>query len=98
MYERIYAVIRAIPPGRVLTYGQVGAVVGCPARQVGYALHQLFRLPAADVPWQRVVNRNGGISTSGVEQQTLLEAEGVVFNERGELSLARYGWNAAGLP
>jgi alkylated DNA nucleotide flippase Atl1 len=41
LYERIYEVVRAIPPGRVSTYGVVGGLVGCPARVVGYALHYL---------------------------------------------------------
>ena len=61
-YERIYAVVRRIPRGRVATYGQVAAVTGLPgrARQVGYALHALPH--GSDVPWQRVINAKGEVS------------------------------------
>lgn len=92
LYTRIYTAIQHIPPGYVMTYGAVGAVVGCPARVVGYALHHLFHT-SVDVPWQRVINRHGGISTSGVEQRALLEAEGVVFESDGTVDLARYTWH-----
>lgn len=95
LYDRIYAVVRAIPPGTVMTYGEVGLEVGCPARVVGYALHQLSHHPELAVPWQRVVNRQGGISTSGLEQRRLLEAEGVEFEVDGTLDLRRYRWQSA---
>ncbi len=91
LYERIYDAISAIPPGRVSTYGTIGGMVGCPARVVGYALHHL-RHTAHDVPWQRVINVRGGISTHGDHQRALLEAEGVVFDERGTVDLERWGW------
>src|SRR5687767_7654209 len=90
LYERIYAAVRAIPPGHVTTYGTIGFFVGCPARVVGYALHHLRG--DQGVPWQRVVNARGGISTYGVEQRRLLEAEGVVFDDQGRIDLGRWGW------
>ena len=97
-WQRIYAVVRRIPRGRVATYGQVAEQAGLPghARQVGYALHAL---PAhSSVPWQRVVNAKGEISLrggaagSGLPQRFRLEAEGVRFDERGRISLERFGW------
>ncbi len=91
LYDRIYAEVCAIPPGRVSTYGTIGAIVGCPARVVGYALHHL-RDVNRDVPWQRVINARGMISTHGDEQRRLLEAEGVQFDDQGQVDLARYGW------
>lgn len=91
LYDRIYRVIRAVPAGRVTTYGTVGRIVGCPARVVGYALHHL-RHGNPDVPWQRVVNVRGGISTYGAEQRYLLEAEGVVFDDEGFIDLERWAW------
>lgn len=96
-YQRIYAVIREIPPGRVATYGQVAAVAGLPghARQVGYALHSLPE--GSDLPWHRVINARGEVSPrseGGWEhfQRHLLEEEGVRFNEAGRIDLQRYRW------
>ena len=97
-YRRIYAVVRRIPRGRVMTYGQVAVYAGLPghARQVGYALHAL---DDDTVPWHRVINAQGRVSprsTPGWEgfQRQLLEAEGVTFNERGAIDLRRYRWES----
>ena len=84
-YHRIYEVVRCIPPGRVATYGQVATVVGAgvTARQVGEAMAALrYDQPEPSVPWQRVINAQGKVST-GRRQQHLLEQEGVVFNAKG---------------
>ncbi len=96
LYQRIYAVVRQIPPGRVATYGQVAKIVGrCPARIVGYAM---AALPCdTDVPWHRVINRHGRISprTSGggsTEQRQLLEIEGVRFDLQARVDLNEFGW------
>jgi methylated-DNA-protein-cysteine methyltransferase-like protein len=96
-YQRIYAVVRRIPRGRVATYGQVASLAGLPghARQVGYALHAL---PAGTtVPWHRVVNASGGISTRSMPggelvQEQLLAREGVRLNARGRVALTRVRW------
>jgi methylated-DNA-protein-cysteine methyltransferase related protein len=96
-YARIYAVVRRIPRGRVATYGQVAELAGLSghARQVGYALHAL---PAGTtVPWHRVVNAGGSCSLRaepGAEltQRLLLEREGVRFDARGRVPLARIRW------
>lgn len=94
----ILAVVRRIPRGRVLTYGDVAALAGLPghARLVGYALHALPE--GSTVPWHRVINAGGGISTGRampggqLVQRFLLEAEGVEFDARGRTSLKRYRW------
>jgi methylated-DNA-protein-cysteine methyltransferase-like protein len=99
LHERIYAVVRRIPSGRVASYGQVAELAGLPrqARLVGYALHAL-RDEHGAVPWQRVINARGEVSlrsepgTEGL-QRVLLEAEGVAFDERGRVDLTRYRWN-----
>ena len=95
-YERIWDVVRAIPRGRVATYGQVAAAAGFAKqpRFTGYALHGLPR--GSRVPWHRVINAQGRLSfppRSGPyrEQKRRLEAEGVVFLG-GRVDLARFGW------
>ncbi len=96
-YDRIYAVVRRIPRGRVATYGQVAALAGLGghARQVGYALHALTAERA--VPWHRVVNARGQISARAEPggdqiQRQLLEREGVNFDTEDRLELGRYRW------
>jgi methylated-DNA-protein-cysteine methyltransferase-like protein len=96
-YRRIYRVVRRIPSGKVATYGQIAELAGIPRqpRRVGYALHALPR--GSDVPWQRVINAKGEVSrrsTPGCEgvQRAALESEGVVFDARGRVDLARYQW------
>jgi methylated-DNA-protein-cysteine methyltransferase related protein len=96
-YQRIYAVIRRIPRGRVATYGQIAELAGLPghARQVGYALHALPS--GTTVPWHRVINARGEVSlrtSPGAEltQRMLLEREGVPFDARGRVDLRRVGW------
>ena len=98
LYQRIYGVVRQIPRGQVATYGQVAKIVGrCAARVVGYAM---AALPCdTDVPWHRVINRQGKISprTSGdgsTEQRQLLEGEGVCFDRNGQVNLNEFGWRA----
>lgn len=96
-YQRIYAVVRRIPRGRVATYGQVAVLAGLPghARQVGYALHALPE--GSNVPWQRVINHRGEISARSEAfyepvQRAILEAEGVTFDARGRVELRRFRW------
>ena len=94
LYSRVYAVVRHIPPGRVATYGQVALVVGpsITAQQVGEAMAALRDdHPDPPVPWQRVINAQGKVST-GRHQQHLLEQEGIVFNARCMTDLQRFGW------
>ncbi len=97
-YERIYAVVRKIPRGRVATYGDVARIAGLPrqARLVGYALHALTS--GTTLPWHRVINAQGKLSlardgkSSGVTQRLRLEGEGVRVNAGGRVALERYRW------
>ncbi len=92
-FERIYTVTCQVPHGQVATYGDIATIVGggCDARIVGHALGALGSR-ADDVPWQRVINRTGGISTSGYGQREALEAEGVTFDERGQVRMDTHHW------
>lgn len=97
-YQRIYRVVRRIPKGRVATYGQVASLAGLAghARQVGYALHALPH--STIVPWHRVVNATGGISTRATPggelvQRLLLEREGVQLDAKGRVPLDQLRWH-----
>lgn len=99
-YDAVYRLVRKIPRGRVMTYGQIATILGCPraARAVGYAMHASGRRD--DVPWQRVINGRGRISAkTEVErplmQRMLLEAEGVMFDENEACDLHAYLWEPA---
>lgn len=87
-FAAVYAMVKKIPKGKVASYGQIAALVGSPkaARQVGWALHQLDSHSELNIPWQRVVNRHGEISTtcldhSSDEQAYLLKKEGVAVEQ-----------------
>lgn len=101
-WQRIHAVVKKIPKGRVATYGQVARLAGLPrrARLVGYVLSAL---EDERVPWHRVVNSQGAISGRSEplfvrQQRELLEQEGVVFSAAGRLSLSRFRWKAQPAP
>ncbi len=91
---RIYQVVQAVPAGAVATYGDIAVIVGggCDARMVGYALNAIPKAAAEDVPWQRIVNAQGGISTKGLLQRTLLEDEGIAFDAEDRIPLDRFRW------
>lgn len=94
----ICAVIARIPKGWIATYGQIAAMAGLPrrARLVGHILQNLDS--ASKLPWHRVVNAKGEISTGlsrnggDLVQRRLLEKEGVEFNDRGRFNLERFRW------
>ena len=99
-FEQIYDVVAGIPPGRVATYGQISRLLAgrYSALFVGWALHALPE-DRADVPWHRVLNARGAVSTRQVLgyapdlQQHLLEAEGIEFDASGRCELARFTWD-----
>lgn len=94
--ERIYQVVRQIPAGQVATYGQIALVAGAnSARRVGRAMAVL---PAgSDVPWHRVINSQGKISTRrhggpDPEQKRRLRIEGVRLDRQGRVDLPAVAW------
>jgi len=95
--EKVIQIIKKIPKGKVTTYGTVAVLVGLPhgGRLVGGILH--FNSEKYDLPWQRVVNRDGHISTSCLEhpklaQKALLESDGVEVSPDFVVDLKKYGW------
>jgi methylated-DNA-protein-cysteine methyltransferase related protein len=96
-YDAVHTLVRDIPPGRVMTYGQIATILGAPraARAVGYALRALEE--GSGVPWQRVINSRGGVSARGEEkrpslQYELLNEEGVQFGMDDRCDLKVYRW------
>lgn len=95
-HERVIALIRNIPEGRVATYGSVAASAGNPraARQVAYILHSSSTKES--LPWHRVVNGKGAISLKPGQgyglQKRLLEKEGIAFDENDRIDLKRFLW------
>lgn len=93
--ERVFRIVRSIPRGRVMTYGQIAEILGegYTPRTVGFVMHA-----ANDkTPWHRVINAQGGCSTRGIvlphdKQQRMLETEGVSFDKRGRCELEKYLW------
>jgi methylated-DNA-protein-cysteine methyltransferase related protein len=94
LYQKIYVVVEQIPVGQVASYGDIAAIVGggCEGRIVGDALGAMPPDWAVRVPWQRVVNREGAISTRGLSQRDLLEQEGVPFDASGKIVMVRSRW------
>ncbi len=94
--DEVLDLVRSIPRGRVMTYGQISTLLGgrLSPVAVGWMIH---RCPD-DVPWQRVVNASGRCSTERLPdlpmglQRHLLEAEGVSFDASGALDLSRCRW------
>lgn len=83
-YAKVYAVVRKIPKGRVISYGDIAEYIGTKgsARTVGYAMNNAHTI-SPPVPAHRVVNRNGLLTGkhhfgSPVMMQQLLENEGIV--------------------
>ncbi len=95
---RVYALVRACPPGRVTTYGNLAVAIGYPrgARMVGWIMNAVPK--GSDVPAERVLNSKGELTGSWAfgqkgRMRQLLEAEGIVFTAEDRVDLKRYGWN-----
>ncbi len=83
-----------MPRGKVVTYGQLALLAGNPwgARQVGWIAHA----GGEDLPWQRVVNRFGGLASGyrggRAGHKADLEDDGVRVREDFTVDLERYQW------
>lgn len=93
--ERVYQIVRRIPRGRVMTYGQIAELLGdgYTPRTVGFVMHA----SPSGTPWHRVLNAQGACSTGRVvlphdKQQRLLESEGVLFGDNRRCDLESFLW------
>lgn len=95
---QVYAVARAIPVGRVLSYGEVGK--RCEPDVSGFLCGRIMNNALQDVPWWRVVGKDGNLPISkrnphlAVEQRERLEEEGVAF-ENGCVVMSEFAWTGA---
>ncbi|HEU5187851.1 MAG TPA: MGMT family protein [Candidatus Saccharimonadales bacterium] len=93
--QSVYELVRKIPEGRLMTYGQVAALCGKPrgAWEVGQIAH--FGPP--ELPWQRVVNKQGGLAVgwpSGGRDahKALLEVEGIAVSDEYSVDVKGLQW------
>jgi methylated-DNA-protein-cysteine methyltransferase related protein len=97
-FERVFRLVRRIPRGKVATYGQLSQMIDRRLTPIGVGW-AIRAAAEGSIPWQRVVNARGGISTDREHpgmQRALLEAEGVRFRKDGSIDLNRYGWRGTG--
>lgn len=102
-FSRVWQLVKKIPPGKVISYGQVAELLEPPtsispelyraygARWVGMAM----KACPENVPWQRVINAQGKISLpgeAGIHQQNLLLEEGIEFDQTQSIDFKIYGW------
>lgn len=95
--DRVIEIVKKIPYGKVTTYGTIATLAGLPrgGRLVGGILH--FNTEKDSLPWQRIINREGYISTRCLEhpkplQKILLEQEGIEVSKDFVIDLKKYGW------
>lgn len=93
--QAVYDIVAQIPKGRVMTYGQIATLVGSPRAAI--IVGQVAHWGPPDLPWQRVVNKNGGLAsgyTSGGREahRRDLEADGVTVSDEYRVDVAQLLW------
>jgi methylated-DNA-protein-cysteine methyltransferase-like protein len=93
--KRVYELVAKIPKGRVMTYGQVAAY--CGAAWAAWEVGQIAHGGPADLPWQRVVNKQGGLArgytNGGLERQKRdLEMDGVAVSDAFTVNVDELLW------
>lgn len=94
--KRVYNVVAQIPQGNVMTYGQIAAL--CGAAWAAWEVGQIAHLGPTDLPWQRVVNKQGGLARGYVPggldgQKAALEADGVKVTDDYKVDVGKLLWN-----
>jgi methylated-DNA-protein-cysteine methyltransferase-like protein len=94
--DRVYEIVAAIPKGKVMSYGQIAALAG--AAWAAWEVGQIAHTGPSSLPWQRVVNKNGGLARGypgGMNgHKTELEAEGVSVDEDYKVDIEKLLWLA----
>lgn len=92
--NRVYEIVASIPKGKVMSYGQVAALAG--AAWAAWEVGQIAHTGPPDLPWQRVVNRHGGLARGypgGFEgHKQALESEGIVVDEDYKVKIDELLW------
>lgn len=93
--ERVYALVAQIPAGKFMTYGQIAALCGEP--RAAWEVGQIAHNGPTDLPWQRVVNKQGGLAVGWPDggqaaHRAILEAEGVVVGDDYRVDIVRLQW------
>jgi methylated-DNA-protein-cysteine methyltransferase related protein len=93
--QRVYALVAQIPQGRVMTYGQIAAL--CGAAWAAWEVGQMAHFGPSDLPWQRVVNKQGGLARGypggGLDaHKASLEADGVPVSEDYKVPVDELLW------
>jgi methylated-DNA-protein-cysteine methyltransferase related protein len=93
--QRVFDLVAQIPKGRVMTYGQIAALAG--AAWAAWEVGQIAHHGPSDLPWQRVVNKQGGLAVGwpgGISiHKAALEADGVEVSDDFKVDVARLLWN-----
>lgn len=92
----VYELVGKIPYGRVMTYGQIAAL--CGAAWAAWEVGQIAHTGPSDLPWQRVVNKEGGLASGWPNggrdaHRSLLESEGIVVSEDYKVNVEKLLWN-----
>lgn len=93
--ERVYALVAQIPRGRVMTYGQIAAL--CGAAWAAWEVGQIAHAGPSDLPWQRVVNKSGGLASGWpgggkAAHAATLRAEGVDVSDDYKIDVTNLLW------
>jgi methylated-DNA-protein-cysteine methyltransferase-like protein len=94
--ERVYKLVAQIPKGRFMTYGQIAALCGAP--RAAWEVGQIAHTGPSDLPWQRVVNKQGGLAAGwpagGQEAHAeILRSEGVDVSDDYRVDIGRLLWD-----
>lgn len=97
--DRVYVLVGMVPKGRLMTYGQVAAL--CGAAWAAWEVGQIAHRGPQDLPWQRVVNKQGGLARAytwgGFDgHKRALEAEGIPVSEDYRVDLDKFLWQPTG--